>query len=277
MRLRSLLFNRFKSLAQELGVCFSWFPPPGSKERLLKNFLIRSRINCVLDVGAFVGQYVLDLRKLGYKGRIFSFEPVPESFAKMNLKLRGDAAWSGQAYGLSDRSRNAMIHTYANGDFNSLLVLKEDAEAAYGLDRTKRARTQIKLHRLDEVLPELLHGINSPRIFLKMDTQGHDVNVLRGTAGVQRWIVGMQSEVPAVPLYEGMLSMSQMLDYYGSCGFVPVGLFPVSTIQSKQISPEFDVIFNTFDGNLAHTAAQGADGAMKRANDSLLQLDGIQK
>ena len=37
-------------------------------------------------------------------------------------------------------SRDAIINTYATGDFNSLLVLKEDAEVAYGLDRAKRGK-----------------------------------------------------------------------------------------------------------------------------------------
>ncbi len=257
MSLREVLFDKLKSVAQNFGVYVSRFPPPQSKERLLKDFLARSRINCVLDVGAFVGNYVLELRQIGYEGRIISFEPVPDAFAKMSMKLKLDAFWSGQPYGLSDVSRDAIINTYAAGNFNSLLILKEDAETAYALDHAKRGKTQIKLRRLDEVLPALLQGIDSPRVFLKIDTQGHDVNVLRGAAGVQKWIVGMQSEIPVVPLYEGTFSMSQMLDYYRSRGFVPLGLYPVNTLQSKQVSPEFDVIFNSFDGQLARTATSG--------------------
>jgi FkbM family methyltransferase len=225
-----------------------------SKERLLKDFLKHSRINCVLDVGAFIGNYVLELRKLGYQGRVISFEPVPDSFAQMIMKLKSDTSWSGQPYGLSDVNRDAIINTYASGDFNSLLTLKLDAESAYGLDHAMRGKIQIKLRRLDEILPALLQGIESPRIFLKMDTQGHDVNVLRGALGIQKWIVGLQSEMPAVHLYEDMPSMPQMLDYYRSWGFVPAGLYPVNSLRSKQITPEFDVIFNSFEGHLTGTA-----------------------
>jgi FkbM family methyltransferase len=257
MSLRSFFSRPVKFAARKLGLSVSRFPPPDSKERLLQDFLNQSRINCVVDVGAFVGGFVSDLRKLGYQGPVFSFEPVLESFAKLSKRLRGDGAWTGLQYGLSDISREAIIHTYSAANFDSLLVLKDEAEEAFGLDRAKRAIGRIKLRRLDEVLPALLQGIESPRIFLKMDTQGHDVNVLRGAAGVKRWIVGLQSEVPVVPLYEGMLSMSHMLDYYRSCGFVPVGLYPVSTLQNKQVSPEFDVILNSFDGELARTAVAG--------------------
>jgi FkbM family methyltransferase len=254
MSLSTALFREIKSVAQNFGVYVSRFPPPMSKERLLKDFLEQSRINCVLDVGAFIGNYVQELRQLGYQGRIISFEPVPDSFSQMSMNLRSDTAWSGQPYGLSDVNRFATINTYGFGDFNSLLTLKMDAESAFGLDCAMRGNIQIELRRLDEILPALLREIESPRIFLKMDTQGHDASVLRGAAGVLKWIVGMQSEMPAVQLYEGMPSMAQMLDYYRSCGFVPVGLYPVNSLKSKQITPEFDVILNSFDGQLTRTA-----------------------
>lgn len=247
------LLAQVKSVARRLGVSVSWYPPPHSKQWLLKDFLTQSRINCVLDVGAFVGQYAAELRDLGYQGRIIGFEPVPDSFNQMKRNLKADPFWIGLPYGLSNVSRDADIYTYGSGDFNSLLVLKDEAERAFGLDHAKRGKIQIKLRRLDEVLPDLLQGVDSPRVFLKMDTQGHDVNVMRGASGVNKWIVGLQSEISAVPLYEEMLSMSQMLEYYRSCGFVPVGLYPASTLRNKLLCPEFDVILNLFDGHLTST------------------------
>jgi FkbM family methyltransferase len=208
----------------------------------------------VLDVGAFIGRYATELRDLGYQGRIISFEPVRDSFTQLSRNLRADPFWIGQPYGLSNFTRDALMHTYETGDFNSLLNLKDEAAAAFGLDHAKRGQAQIKLRRLDEVLPDLLQGIDSPRIFLKMDTQGHDVQVMRGASGVNNWIVGLQSEISVVPLYEGMLSMSQMLEYYRSCGFVPVGMYPAATLKNKRVSPEFDVILDSFDGHLTNTA-----------------------
>jgi hypothetical protein len=44
--------------------------------------------------------------------------------------------------------------------------------------------------------------------------------------------------------------MSAALSYYSSCGFVPIGFYPMNTIRSLQISPEFDVLFTRFDGKL---------------------------
>jgi len=166
MNLRHLAFTKAKSVAETFGVFLS--REASEKKQHLKYFLRWARINCVLDVGAFVGEYALELRELGYDGRIISFEPFPDSFTKMSLKLEADPLWSGQPYGLSDVSRDTSIHTYGGGEFNSLLDLKEEAETAYELDNAKRGEIQIKLRQLDEVLPALLAGIDSPRIFLKI-------------------------------------------------------------------------------------------------------------
>ena len=85
---------------------------------------------------------------------------------------------------------------------------------------------------------------------MKIDTQGHDVSVVRGAAGVLDKIAGLQSELPAVQIYDGMTSMSNVLEYYSNCGFVPIGFYPVNTLRGTQISPEFDVLFNRYEGSL---------------------------
>jgi hypothetical protein len=143
------------------------------------------------------------------------------------------------------------MHTHERGDFNSLLQIRKHAEAAYGVDGARWTDTQIELRRLDSVLPDLLAAIGAPRMFLKIDTQGHDVTVLNGASGVLDKILGLQMELPAVELYEGMPSMAGGIDFCKSCGFVPVGFYPVNVVGPAQISPEFDVLFKRFDGNLA--------------------------
>jgi len=46
----------------------------------LKRMLDRHRITTVLDIGANVGGFGLLLRRIGFAGRIVSFEPVQEPF-----------------------------------------------------------------------------------------------------------------------------------------------------------------------------------------------------
>jgi FkbM family methyltransferase len=253
------VFDLFKLAAQKLGIAISYYPPPGSFQRDLREYLSEMKINVVLDVGAFTGNWARELREVGYQGKIISFEPVPASFEQLHKAMIGDPLWSGAPYGLSDENRETLINTHARGDFNSLLVLREDSARAYGVDPASWSQTPIQLRRLDAVLPQLVEGIRSPRIFMKIDTQGHDVNVVKGASGVLDMIVGLQSELPAVAIYDGMFSVSDMLNYFASCSFVPVGFYPVNTINvsdSLRITPEFDVLFRRFEGRLAaHVSA----------------------
>jgi FkbM family methyltransferase len=239
-----------KQLAQKMGIAISYYPPPGSLERHLSDYLSQMEINVVLDVGAYIGNYARKLRNVGYMGQIISFEPVPASYEQLYEAMHNDPLWAGEPFGLSDENREALINTHSKGDFNSLLTLREDGEQAYSLDPAQRGQTPIQLRRLDAALPRLIKEIQSPRIFMKIDTQGHDVNVIKGASGVLSMIVGLQSELPAVEIYDGMLSMSAVLSYYTSCSFVPTGFYPVNTFRNLQISPEFDVLFSRFDGRL---------------------------
>lgn len=59
----------------------------------LTELLKKLRINCVFDVGANVGQYALMLRRNGYRGYIFSFEPVTKTFDSLKEAARGDEYW----------------------------------------------------------------------------------------------------------------------------------------------------------------------------------------
>src|SRR5579862_3432967 len=172
MALSRAALDVVKLCAQKLGIAISYYPPPDSFQRALRDVLSQMEINVVLDVGAFIGDYVIELREAGYKGRIISFEPVPASYDRLHKRLHRDSLWSGQPFGLSDDNKDTLMNTYGRGQFNSLLTLRKDAEQCYLLDPSLRSQTSIRVKRLDAILLELIEGIRSPRIFLKVDTQG---------------------------------------------------------------------------------------------------------
>jgi FkbM family methyltransferase len=243
-------FDVIKNAARGVGIAVSRYPPPDSFRRTLRDFLSQMNVNVVLDIGAFVGGYGRELREIGYRGHIISFEPVPASYGRLKAEVGNDPLWSCQAFGLSEENREAALNTYSNADFNSLLNLRHGAEQAYSLKTALRSQLTIQLRRLDTVLPALIQEIPSPRIFMKMDTQGHDVSVVKGASGILDKIIGLQSELPAVELYDGMTSMHAALAFYADSGFVPISFFPVNTFRATQISPEFDVLLKRFNGRL---------------------------
>jgi hypothetical protein len=56
-------------------------------------------------------------------------------------------------------------------------------------------------------------------LFLKVDTQGYELEVLLGASGLLPRITAMQLELSLIPLYAGAPVMVEMLQYLQSCGY----------------------------------------------------------
>lgn len=107
-------------------------------------------------------------------------------------------------------------------------------------------RDMIEIRRLDGIFDEILEPVARPRVFLKIDTQGFDVEVMKGAAGCMERILGLQSEVSVVPIYDGMPHYTEALAYYESCGFSLMNLFIVSRT-GKQNILEYDCLMARLD------------------------------
>lgn len=202
--------------------------------------LRKYRVNCVLDVGSNVGQYGLALRRAGYEGRIASFEPLPHLLERLEETAAGDPRWHVYPVALG-REDGETEMTVVSGTLSSLLPPSE-----FGKRRHKRfdsAQTKnVSVRRLDGMLDEVLAGIDEPRPYLKLDTQGYDLEVFRGLGDRAREFVGMQSEVALVRVYAGMPRMAEALDVYESAGFEVTGMFPVSRDARTARVTEFDCV-----------------------------------
>lgn len=208
--------------------------------RHVADFLANYEVNCVFDVGANRGQYGRQLRESGYRGRIVSFEPVPDALARLRKAAERDPDWWVRPVALG-RSESVQSMHLGWKTMNSLLE-----PSAYGQQRYKRfadtRTTQVQVRRLDKVMDEALHGIANPRPFLKMDTQGFDMEVFAGAGERLDEYVGMQSEVAALQLYEGSPHMTEALAAYEEAGFGVTGLYPVTREETTGRVVEFDCV-----------------------------------
>ncbi|WP_425827347.1 FkbM family methyltransferase [Streptomyces fractus] len=197
-------------------------------------------VNCVFDVGANVGQYGKRLRQFGYKGRIVSFEPVPRFLEKLRKRAEGDPDWHVFPCGLGRSDELRPMHVEWN-TMNSLLSPSDYGNAAY--KRFTKGRTEdIQVCRLDGVMDQALVGIQDPRPYLKMDTQGYDLEVFAGAGERVGDFVGLQSEVALLRLYEGSPRMEEALAEYEGHGFEVTGMYPVTREKSTGRVLEFDCV-----------------------------------
>jgi len=221
----------------------------GAFERSLTSFVARRhiswllrelRVNVVLDVGANVGQYADGLRRSGYAGRIASFEPVAELSAALRERAATDDRWQVHGYALGDADGEADINVVP-GTLSSLL----DA-SAFGKDwaaplRESRTET-IRVRRLQDVLDEVTAGLADPRVYLKMDTQGFDLQTFRGAGERVNELLALQSEVSCMPIYDCMPRMAEQLAEYERAGFEITGMFSVSRDKPTMRVVEFDAV-----------------------------------
>jgi FkbM family methyltransferase len=190
--------------------------------------LIRAKdLNCVIDVGANLGQYASMLREEGYRGPIVSVEPVTASFEALRARSADDAQWSAVQLALGAASGEQSINITGHSTMASFLEPAQEAIARWDFVDAARSNETVRTARLDEVLDELVPGDDARRLYLKIDTQGWDLEVLRGADGVLDDVKVIQTELSFKPLYEGQVGYSEMLRYLDGLGYEIAGFFPI--------------------------------------------------
>jgi FkbM family methyltransferase len=136
----------------------------------------RFPLSCVFDVGANIGSTSLDVLAHFPNAVVYSFEPHPDTFRKLAERLKGQRA---QAFNiaLSDKSGGAQFYTNDNHDEISSLSPSAPFSVRY---RFAGKPLPILTSTIDEFCCS--HGVRTIDI-LKVDTEGCDLDVLKGAAG----------------------------------------------------------------------------------------------
>ena len=199
-------------------------------------------INSVIDVGGNTGQYGTMLRKMGYKGDIFSFEPVQASFNELEKCCSADSKWSAFNYALGAEETEMKINVTNASAFASFYKPNEYAKELRAKEVPVKSTETVKIRKLDDVFPEMIAANKQPNIFLKMDTQGYDLQVLQGAAEVIKQIIALQSEISILPLYEGMPDYVEAITRYRDAGFELTGFYPVTRDYETMLLVELDCV-----------------------------------
>jgi FkbM family methyltransferase len=211
-------------LARRLGYDLT----PRRKARPFQAQLIavldRFEISVVLDVGANRGQYAAMLREWGWRGRIVSFEPQAEPHAALVRRAAADLGWQvAPRMALGERDGEALIEVSAESDMSSILPQSALLREVSPSSRVTR-REAAPLHRLDAVAGAYLEP--DDRVFLKIDTQGYEPQVLAGAGALIDRLCGIQLEMSLVPIYEGERDFRTTLDELAAAGFEAYLLLP---------------------------------------------------
>jgi len=180
--------------------------------RLLKYF----NINKVFDIGANSGQYAVFMRQIGFKGKIVSFEPLREAYDELKRKASRDKDWSVLNIAVGDYDGEALINVAGNSYSSSILdMLPSHVKSAP--DSLYIRKEKIAIKKFDSIIRDYYE--DGDNIFLKIDTQGYEKNVIKGAEKTIPMVRGIQLEMSLIPLYKEEMLFDDMIKYMKDAGF----------------------------------------------------------
>jgi FkbM family methyltransferase len=227
-----------QSVAKNMGYEVRRLSWDGMDHRLA--MMRRLGVNWVLDVGANDGQYASELRRNGYEGRIWSYEPLQDAFSRLDKVAAPDPLWKAINCGCGAKAGSATINIAGNSYSSSLLPMLDKhlmnaPSSAYVSEET------VSICSLDEsVVP---HVGREDRVWLKIDTQGYEAEVIKGAQRLIPSICGMECELSLVPLYKGQILIDEMLAMIYAAGFKMVGVAPLFFEAETNYTLQVDGIF----------------------------------
>lgn len=209
------------------------------------DFISDRAIDVVYDVGANVGQFGAGLREKGYRGKIVSFEPIPDEYRNLVSVAAADGNWHTNNFALGAKVEQTTINISEASVFSSILSsttagVRHDETAA-----VVRAET-IEVRRLDDIVSDVVGNV-----LLRIDTQGYERQVLEGSRRVLPAMKGVLMELPIIHLYEQTWMFHEAIAFMADVGFVPAQIHPVNYHSVDRMSlVEVDCLFRPRDARI---------------------------
>jgi FkbM family methyltransferase len=202
----------------------------------------RLDIQCVLDVGANRGQYYRFLRDaVGYRGLVISFEPVAQNIAWLREQVRTEPSWVIHGYALGSEDRRMGINVMKTDRLSSFLSPDHSQVPIFDDHNVVQRREEVQVRRLDSVIGELRDEHRLHNVYLKLDTQGFDLEVIRGAQATLPAVRALQTELSVRPIYQNAPPYREMLDVLTARQFAITAMVPVVRDQLMRVV-EFDCV-----------------------------------
>lgn len=235
------LSQEIKQIARKFGIDVRRYNVRQSEHARLFHQLSHFRVDVVLDVGANDGGYASSIRKGGCKSDILSFEPLLEAHELLSKKASKDQKWHvAPRMALGRDNGQVSINVSANSKSSSVLAMETQHLLAEPKSRYVGVQ-EVPLRRLDAVSHPTLD--RSDAMFLKVDTQGYEMEVLEGATGLIERICGVQLELSLTQLYGQQASYQDVIHWMGQRGFSLWNVIPGFVDPSSGRLLQLDGIF----------------------------------
>ena len=133
-------------------------------------------IDLFVDVGANSGQTYSRVRKLGFSKSYLAIEPELSCFKALQSLQNEDTDLHCINSAIGDRQARVVLNVANNSALSSSLLTFSESHLAAAPWIKMNSTQEVKM----ETLSNLLSQSSARRIFLKIDVQGYELEVLRG-------------------------------------------------------------------------------------------------
>ncbi len=237
-----MIKKTIKKLSRSLGVDLKRYNVQTSEAAKMQRLLAYHNIDLVFDVGANIGQYAKLLRELGYSGRIVSFEPLSSAYSQLKAVSEKDPLWEIAPQTAIGNQEGEIVINIAGNSYSSSALPMLDAHLESAPESAYSGSETVKLSRLDTLAKDYIKS-ETKSIFLKIDVQGLEKQVLEGATAILPLVKGIKLELSLVPLYEGQVLFKEMIDIVEKLGYELYGIEPGFTAEKTGRMLQMDGIF----------------------------------
>ncbi|MBE2256005.1 MAG: FkbM family methyltransferase [Ignavibacteria bacterium] len=164
----------------------------------------------IIDVGANRGQFAYSSRTLFPEAKIYSFEPTKSVFTELTKKMENDENFTALNMALGYNEGEIDFSEYENSLINSVYK---------SVDTEIKNVYKVKMNTLDNMISS--KQINAVgKILLKLDVQGFELEVLKGSNESLKLVDYILIEVSTKKYYENMIMYGEVDEFLISNGFI---------------------------------------------------------
>lgn len=180
-------------------------------------------IHLIFDVGANTGQFAIQMRELGFAGRIVSFEPLSSAYKELSRRASQNPLWDAVNIALGDYDGEAEINISKNSQSSSILNMLP-AHFQNAPDSVYIGKERITVRKIDTIFHDYWRA--GEHLYLKLDTQGYEEHIIDGAKESLQHVIGIQIEVSLIPLYEGEILLVDTIGLLSDRGYTLMSVEP---------------------------------------------------
>src|SRR5260370_41856588 len=186
------------------------------------------------------------MRRAGFRGKIISFEPLVEAYSELKQAAARDPLWTvAPRMALGDHEGTLLMNVAANNGSSSALPMLDTHLRAAPKSVYIGSET-VPVSRLDTIAEDLRVG--GQNLFLRIDVQAFERQVLEGAARLLARTRGVQLELSLAPLYQGQTLFLPLVDSLAKKGFELWALIPGMIDKETGRTLQVDGVFFRPDG-----------------------------